>query len=226
MQTKADTPLILAIDSSGETASVCLSREEQVLAIRINEDQKDHAAWIHTAIQDLFAASGEDLKKIDAVAVSSGPGSYTGIRVGMSTAKGICFALDKPLITIGTLEMMARAARGFTTGLICPLIDARRMEVFYALYDSNLKEIEAPAAKILQHDSFSAYLREHQIVFTGSGAKKLKEITGPANNALFPNISYDCSHLLTSAVLLFRKNKFADLAYFDPLYVKEFYMKK
>src|SRR5574343_439289 len=120
--------IILNIDCAQETAAVGIARDGECLAMRSNAQQTDHASWIHLAIKELFAETGISLTQTNAVAVTSGPGSYTGLRVGMATAKGFCYALQKPLICVPTLEMMAYAARHTTATLICPMIDARRME--------------------------------------------------------------------------------------------------
>ncbi len=216
-------PIILAIDTAQESASVCLTKNKHLVATRLNTRQMDHAIWIHSALEEIRKEAGIDWNQVDAIAVSNGPGSYTGLRVGLSTAKGLCFALQKPLITISTLEMMAWGMKEYATDLICPLIDARRMEVFYAIYSKNIELIEGPSAKILQQKSFDNFLNEHQIVFAGSGSKKLQELPFSHENATFVNIVFDCSLLILPSLDKFGKGEFADLAYTEPLYVKEFY---
>src|SRR6266513_982784 len=129
--------LLLNIDTAIETASICLSKDGNVLHLSINENQKDHAAWLTVAIQEMMQNSGYQLNQLNAIAVTIGPGSYTGLRVGLSTAKGLCYVLKIPLLTIGTLEMMAFAAKQNPVDLLCPMIDARRMEVFTAVYDKD-----------------------------------------------------------------------------------------
>jgi tRNA threonylcarbamoyladenosine biosynthesis protein TsaB len=136
--------LLLHIDTAVENASVCISKNGELIGIAENKNQKDHATWIQPAIQSLMKEAVYNLKELDAVAVSNGPGSYTGLRVGLATAKGLCFALNKPLITLSTLEVMTIAALNIPISNInyfCPLIDARRMEVFTAIYDISLKTI-------------------------------------------------------------------------------------
>src|SRR5689334_17760726 len=125
--------LVLNIDTAVETASICLSEDRKILQVSINENQKDHAAWLSVAIQNMMINAGYRLNQLHAIGITIGPGSYTGLRVGLSAAKGLCYALNIPLITIGTLEMMAFAAKDEPADLLCPLIDARRMEVFTAL---------------------------------------------------------------------------------------------
>ena len=134
--------LILNIDTALETAFVCLSNGNEVLQSSVNETQKDHATWLHTAITNLLQKTGHSVNELEAVAVSIGPGSYTGLRVGLASAKGFCYALNIPLIAISTLKIIALAASNEVQGatIICPMIDARRMEVFTLLYDIDLME--------------------------------------------------------------------------------------
>ncbi|MDX1956508.1 MAG: tRNA (adenosine(37)-N6)-threonylcarbamoyltransferase complex dimerization subunit type 1 TsaB [Chitinophagaceae bacterium] len=216
-------PFILAIDTAQESASVCIAKDKHLVAIRTNNNQKDHAVWIHNALEEIRIEAGIAWNELDAVAISNGPGSYTGLRVGLSTAKGLCYTLDKPLITIGTLEMMAWGMKELATDLICPLIDARRMEVYYAVYDKALLPIEEPSAKILQQKSFDNYIYDRQIVFAGSGSFKLKELMHGHENATFINLMFDSSLLILPSLDKYLKGQFADLAYVEPLYVKEFY---
>ena len=214
--------IILNIDTSVETASVCLAKDGEMLRLLMNENKKDHASWLHVAILKMFQETGYTMPDVQAVAVSIGPGSFTGLRIGLSTAKGLCYAQHIPLITIGTLEMMAFAARDEAVDLLCPLIDARRMEVFTAVYDKTLLQIIPPAAIIIDEKSFAALLSSNKILFLGDGRKKLQSII-TNNNASFSNASGNASHLVPLSHKRFRNNEFADLAYIEPLYLKEFY---
>lgn len=214
--------LILHIDSSQETASVCLSRERQELGIRINDNQYDHASWIHTAIADMMQIAGLTLQELNAISVTIGPGSYTGLRVGLATAKGLCYALQIPLITISTLEMMAAAVQPQAVEFICPMIDARRMEVFSAIYDKNLTIVSNPAAILLDETTYHSFITAHRIVFCGSGSKKFKPLVQSANTT-FIELSFSSSALIGLAFNRFLKNEFASLAYAEPVYLKEFY---
>jgi len=214
--------LILNIDTSTETASVCLSKEGRILLLKKNDQQKDHASWLHVAIKQLMEEAGIELNLIDAVAVTIGPGSYTGLRVGLSAAKGICFALEKPLITVNTLLVMASAIKHEAADLLCPMIDARRMEVFTAIYTKELEAIKKPMAMIIDENSFSEELQSNTICFSGSGSIKLKA-TLKNPNAVFSDVLFDATHLVTLAEPLYEKKQFADLAYTEPLYLKEFY---
>ena len=214
--------LILNIDTSLDTASVCLGNNDGVLQVAINDNQKDHAAWIHTAINKLLKETGFPLKSLEAIAVSIGPGSYTGLRIGLSSAKGLCYALDIPLITISTLKMIASAVKQNATDLICPMVDARRMEVFTGLYNRDLLEISAARALIIDETSFDTFLSSHKILFCGNGSKKLQNILS-SPNASFIEIIPNASQLSDLSQNCYINKQFANLAYSEPLYIKEFY---
>jgi tRNA threonylcarbamoyladenosine biosynthesis protein TsaB len=217
--------LILNIDTALDTASVCLSKDNELLHMAVNENQKDHATWLHTAIAEVLQKTGHTINELRAVAVSIGPGSYTGLRVGLASAKGFCYALNIPLIAISTLKMIALATKNdrvIHENMICPMIDARRMEVFTAMYDINLIEVRTATAMIIDENSFSAMLESNRILFCGNGCKKLQKIiTSP--NALFSNTAANAWHLAQLAFNCFRNKEFASLAYIEPLYIKEFY---
>jgi tRNA threonylcarbamoyladenosine biosynthesis protein TsaB len=221
-------PILLNIDTATEHASVCISDGETVLALNGSQDQKNHASFIQPAIEALSRETGIALKNIDAVAVTAGPGSYTGLRVGLASAKGICYALQKPLILVNTLEVMANALHKAISPsdnpktLLCPLIDARRMEVFTAVYTSALNEIQAPHALILDPLSFTDLLVNHPVYFSGSGHVKLKTLITPPN-AFFSTVQHTAADLASRAVISYESNRFADIAYSEPLYVKEFF---
>jgi len=222
--------LILNIDTATEQASVCLAVSGKSLAVRLNNIQKDHAAWLHTAIQEVMQEAKKEMNEIKAVAVTAGPGSYTGLRVGMASAKGICYALNVPLILENTLYVMARAAitQWKNTNnvkdelLICPMIDARRMEVFTAVYSWDLKEIAAPVAKELENDFFMTFLNKGSILFIGSGILKAKSLLKNPK-FLFYDLIYNGLHLAELTHEKYENKQFANLAYSEPIYIKEFY---
>lgn len=216
---------ILNIDTATETAGVCLSKDNKVLAVLSSIDQKSHASFIQPAIASLTEQTGVDLRDLSAVAVTGGPGSYTGLRVGMATAKGICYSLEKPLIVVNTLEVMAVAAIENTSNeikLFCPLIDARRMEVFTAIYNRLLQTTLAPQAMVLEEQSFADFLETGLVQFSGSGMKKLSEISGHPN-ARFADIQHHAGHLAQLSFKSFTNGHFTDLAYSEPLYLKAFF---
>ncbi len=213
---------ILNIDTALSVASVCISKNDESIVLTINKQQHGHAAWLHQTIKDSLEKAGCSISQLEAVAVSIGPGSYTGLRIGLSSAKGLCYALKIPLITIKTTEMLASAVKNEAEDLICPAIDARRMEIFTAVYDKELNEIKAPHALIISENSFQEYLADHKILFCGDGHKKFQSVLVSKQIDYSDHIA-DASHLSTLAIDRFRKKKFADIAYSEPLYVKEFY---
>lgn len=224
-------PIILHIDTATENAGVCLSRDGKILHLLENREQKNHAAFVQPAIEALVEETGIKLAEISAVAATSGPGSYTGLRVGLASAKGICYALHKPLILVNTLEVMAQAllTRCNSTeqpidpaALVCPLIDARRMEVFTAIYDTSLHTILPPQAMILDSSAFQEFTRTKQVHFCGSGQFKLKDLLSH-ENVIFHHTEHSVSDLAVLADKAFESQHFADLAYSEPFYVKEFF---
>ena len=218
--------LILNIDTATETATVSLAADGKVLQCISNANQKDHAAFIQPAIQQLLEHNQIAINSLDAIAVVNGPGSYTGLRVGMASAKGLCYALGKPLISIGTLELMAASAveqvAPKTGQWFCPMIDARRMEVFTAVYDDLGNVIVEPCAMILDEQSFADLLADHRLIFFGNGADKYMTIQQHAN-AVFKKIVVDVAVLSRLTWELNQQQKFTSLAYSEPFYIKAFY---
>lgn len=214
--------LILNIDTAVNAASVCLAKDGNILSFAKNENQKDHSSWLHIAIKEVFEKNALQLDSLDAIAVTEGPGSYTGLRIGMATAKGICYALHKPLITLNTLLVMANAAKNENADLLCPMIDARRMEVFTALYSKTLELIKQPVAMTVDEKSFDEKLVSNTICFFGNGSDKFQQIKNNSR-AIFKDLNVDASSMIGLAEGRFQERKFADLAYAEPLYLKEFY---
>lgn len=218
--------LILNIDTALEKAHVSIAKNGQVLGSLKSESQKEHASFLQSAIQQLIKTTGIHLSELDAVAVTSGPGSYTGLRVGMASAKGLCYALKKPLISIGSLEVLTDSAIQLFpelhgSVLLCPMIDARRMEVFTAVYRNDLSIIEPPCALILNEFSFEKVLKNDKMVFFGTGSAKWRTICGHPN-AIFEEVSNLSETMSRQTNLFFSQKKFTDLAYSEPFYLKEF----
>jgi tRNA threonylcarbamoyladenosine biosynthesis protein TsaB len=213
---------LLHIDTAVVSASVCLSFKDDIIGFLSNPLQKDSASWIQTGIRQLMETAGIDLQLLNAVSVSAGPGSYTGLRVGMATAKGLCYALNIPLITINTLKMMAVAAQNEEGEVFCPMIDARRMEVFAAFYGKSLEEIIPPSNIILDENSFSEILKNERVVFFGNGSNKFKTLI-KTQNARFAEVEANAKHLVTLSWAAFKQQLFANLAYSEPDYGKAFY---
>ena len=218
--------LLLNIDTSSETASICLSKETNILQFALNENQKDHAAWLHGAIEKMVDGSGFKIKDLQAIAVTIGPGSYTGLRVGLSAAKGLCYALNIPLITENTLKVMASSVLDQITNLsnpiICPMLDARRMEVFTAIYTPDLQELMAPGSMILNESSFADLMTQYSVLFTGSGTIKWKQIY-QGRNAFIAPLPPLGVYLAALSYKKFTNHLFADLKYTEPLYLKAFH---
>jgi tRNA threonylcarbamoyladenosine biosynthesis protein TsaB len=222
--------LILNIDTATEFASVCLSNNEEVLAIEYSHNQKNHASFLQPAIQQLLKSNNLTLAAIDAIALTNGPGSYTGLRVGLASAKGLCYALNKPLIALNTLEVMAQAAMQETSNqqttnnnfLYCPMIDARRMEVFTAIYTAQLKLVLEPTARIIDEASFAEQLATQPIIFSGNGHQKLKSLLNNTH-AHYSNVQHNASHIVPLALQAFMAKQFDNLAYSQPFYLKEFF---
>ena len=214
--------LILNIDSAQEQASVCLAKGSKILLELSNDNQQDHASWLHVAIADIMNRTGYVMNDLDAIAVSNGPGSYTGLRVGLAAAKGICYALNKPLIAVNTLETMALSVQSEASDLICPLIDARRMEVFTAVYDKSLTILSGPRSLVVDFTSFGEFLSNHNIIFCGSGVEKLKHIL-IHTNATFSSTKTTSKYLAELGLEYYKQQRFADLAYTEPFYLKEVY---
>lgn len=217
-------PLLLNIDTAVASASVCLADGDDVLGTAVNPSEKESAAWLHPAIQSLFLENNVSPDKIDAVAVSAGPGSYTGLRVGMATAKGLCYALQVPLIAVSTLHMMAASAQASATAgqLLCPMIDARRMEVFTALYDEHLNEIMPAVNLILDERPFASWLEKYRVLFFGNGAQKAAPLISH-RCATLANIGTSAAHMAGLSRQKFALRQFADPAYVEPFYGKAFY---
>ncbi len=218
--------LILQIDTSLENAFVCISENGIVVEAVSNSVQKEHAGFIHQTIKKLTESHAIQLNSLSAIAVTEGPGSYTGLRVGLASAKGFSYALHKPLITIGSLHMIAKDMINSDSitfdknDLFCPLIDARRMEAFTALFDYNMNQIEAPSAKILDENKFMETLINQRMFFGGSGAKKFQDICNH-NNAFFLESQNFPSSMAMLSYQKFLASDFANLAHCEPLYVKE-----
>jgi tRNA threonylcarbamoyladenosine biosynthesis protein TsaB len=221
---------ILNIHTTSENAIVNVSSEGKIIASATNSQQKDHAAFLHIAIKKILHEGDIKTKAISAVGVTGGPGSYTGIRVGLATAKGLCFALEIPMMMFNTLELMAFSAIKKPRAKVeeeanfCPMIDARRMEVFAAVFDQNMNEVTPPIALILNEKSFEELAREKAFYYFGSGAEKFKNLIQNRNQ----HMHYLPSNISSEALAAwswnkFQKKEFTNLVNAHPLYVKEFY---
>lgn len=217
--------LILQIETATQVCSAALSLNGETIALKEVQANNIHAGSLTLFIQEVMTSGGYSYADLDAIAVSKGPGSYTGLRIGVSTAKGLCFALDKPLIAIGTLGMMSKGflrANPDYKGLICPMIDARRMEVFTAVFDSSLSTIEPVSAKIIDKQSFADQLSQSAITFIGDGAEKCKAALHHPNAFFSADNFNSAGNMSELSFEAFSNEHFEDLAYFEPFYLKDF----
>ena len=223
--------LILSLDTSTTVCSVALHRQNDLSANALLGCyelfiERTSSAMLTTLIHDLVGQAGYALTELDAIAVAKGPGSYTGLRISVSTAKGLCFALDKPLLAINTLTAMAEQVRPYFPGnhFLCPMIDARRMEVYCALYGTDGQEVQPTAANIIDEQSFTDWLAERPVVFFGDGAEKCRAILGVHPNAVFPATTVLPSARTIGQLALdaFNQGQFENVATFEPFYLKEF----
>jgi tRNA threonylcarbamoyladenosine biosynthesis protein TsaB len=223
--------LILNIETSTPVCSVAISRNSEIVGILESSEEKSHASHLALFIQDIFAENSIEKEMIDAVAVSRGPGSYTGLRIGVSTAKGIAYALNKPLIAIDTLQAMAYGAvqllysqrRKFPDNAwLCPMIDARRMEVYTSFYDFDLNQQRDIKAEIIEKESFKKILAHRSVFFFGNGAEKCKQVLNYPNGYFIDNFKPSAKYLVPFSNEKFQQNTFEDVAYFEPFYLKDF----
>lgn len=217
--------LILSIETATPTCSVALHAGAQLVAVQSLHIANSHAESLLLTIDHLFSITPYDKKDLAAVAVSGGPGSYTGLRIGTATAKGLCYALNIPLIAVGTLEAMAHGMQPYNTtqALLCPMIDARRMEVYCLLVDAQGKMLEVPHPQVMDESSFQAWLADYPVLFFGDGAAKCEPLLGAHPHATFiEDICPSAQHIGALAYVRFQQAVFEELAYFEPLYLKPF----
>jgi len=221
--------LILNLETSTQVCSACLSRGSEIIGWKEDTEGRNHAKLLTLFIDEILRESDIKPEELDAIAVSKGPGSYTGLRIGVSAAKGMAFALSIPLISINTLKMMAsgyvqenESLSADKNILLCPMIDARRMEVYSALYTPQLIEYRKVEAEIIDENSYKDIIKENRIIIIGDGATKCSEYLKS------PKIKIDTSFIVSSkymaplSALKYKEKQFEDLAYFEPFYLKDF----
>ena len=217
---------ILHIETSTDVCSVALSEDGAVLFSKEDFDGPQHAVTLGVFIDELLSMADSHAKPIDAVAVSCGPGSYTGLRIGASMAKGICYGRNIPLIALPTLKVMSVPVLLMDElpedALLCPMIDARRMEVYAAIYDRALNPVKEVSADIITGDSYAEYLEEHPVYFFGNGAAKCKGVITHKNARFIDGIQPLAKWMFPLADRQFLDGTFQDVAYFEPFYLKEF----
>jgi tRNA threonylcarbamoyladenosine biosynthesis protein TsaB len=214
--------IILNIETSTKNCSVSIADTGKIIAIKeLNNGNYSHAEVLHPFIENMLAQGSVSKDEIDAIAVSKGPGSYTGLRIGVSAAKGLSFALSVPLISIDTLTSLSYAI-SIDKGLIVPMLDARRMEVYAAVFDKQHHIIREIKAEIIDETSFLAALEQGEVHFLGDGAHKCKEIITHRNAVFVDDMFPSSREMAVLSYHKFKKNDFEDLAYFEPFYLKDF----
>ena len=215
---------ILAIETSTEICSIALGKDAQCLALVENDKENSHAEKILLYVDEVLQQANISLSELSAVCISEGPGSYTGLRIGTSSAKGLCYALNIPLIAVSTLQSMAWGAREKfpNHNQYCPMIDARRMEVYSAFYDSDLNIVVPPINVIVDENAYSEFLQNDAVVFSGNAVEKTKSLLTSGGNAVFSETKTSARYLLELGYKKYMQKDFADTAYFEPFYLKEF----
>lgn len=216
--------IILNIETATTNCSVSLSKNGNAIFTKEINEGFTHAENLHTFISDVLKETGIKPSELNAIAVSKGPGSYTGLRIGVSAAKGLCYALSIPLIGINTLHIMSAIASQLNTNtLLCPMLDARRMEVYTAIYDQQLNEVKATEALILSEESVTRFTNERPISFFGDGMPKCKTLLSQFEQHRFiDGIIPSAKAMSLLSYKLFCEQKFEDVAYFEPFYLKDF----
>ena len=214
-------PYILNIETATKNCSVALAKEGKTIVYKeIAEEGYSHAERLHVFIEEIIKEAGITFQDLSAVAVSQGPGSYTGLRIGVSAAKGLCFALDIPLIAVDTLQVLASQAT-VSDGLVIPMLDARRMEVYSAIFNSNFDKIRAVEAEIITEDSFLDF--QETLYFVGDCAEKCKAVLTKQNFVFLEEIKYPSAKEMSFLSFeKYKKNDTVDVAYFEPYYLKDF----
>jgi len=219
---------ILCVDTSSFICSVSVFENLSLISSNSTEVEKSHSKFIIQLIDQSLKDANIKINEIDAFAVSMGPGSYTGLRIGVSTIKGLCYSLEKPLISINTLEILSKSAlnhiNNYNDFFICPMIDARRMEVFTKMLDNNFNEVEKDKALILDDKSFNDIGVGKLIYFFGDGSNKFQKITNNKNFHFIDNIISSSKHMGELANIKYENNQFENLTTFEPFYIKDFFI--
>lgn len=226
---------ILHIETATRVCSVALSSHNRIIAIRENNTGGySHSSLLTLYIEEVLKEADIDIESLSAVSVSMGPGSYTGLRIGVSAAKGLCYGLDIPLIAVDTplamtyhCKKLLSKNKGYICvealeSVFCPMIDARRMEVYTCLFNCSLERMGEIEARIIEPESYSELLDGHKVIFFGDGAEKCKQLITRKNAIFLDNVDTSAAGLVAPALEKFLNNDFVDLAYFEPFYLKDF----
>ncbi len=214
--------LILNLETATTNCSVSLAEDGKLLALKEeNSAGYSHAEQLHYFIEEVMETAGKPLADLDAIAVSKGPGSYTGLRIGVSAAKGLCYALGIPLLATATLDSLARQIR-VNSGLIIPMLDARRMEVYSKVLDHNFSELRETKAEVLDENSYREYAEKGKVYLPGSGAEKCRDLFDDPNFEYREDLVPSAREMATLSYERYREGLFEDVAYFEPYYLKDF----
>jgi tRNA threonylcarbamoyladenosine biosynthesis protein TsaB len=213
---------ILNIETSTKNCSVGLAKNGEIVALKeLNNGAYSHAEKLHAFIQEVVTESAIQFSDLAAIAISKGPGSYTGLRIGVSAAKGLCFALDIPLISVSTLQSLA-LSMSITNGVIIPVLDARRMEVYSSVFNAENKKLRVVKAEIISSTSFQEYLEKGKVYLIGDGVEKCKGIINHKNAFFIDDKLPSANQMSTLSFKKFKISNFEDVAYFEPFYLKDF----
>ena len=212
----------MCLETATTNCSVGIARDGKLVALKEdNSKNYSHAEKLHVFIKELLDEANMKAGELDAIAVSKGPGSYTGLRIGVSAAKGLCFSLDIPLISVPTLDLLARQIEN-AEGFIVPMLDARRMEVYAAVFDNRFRQLRETKAQVLDENSFSEYLEKDKVHFIGNGVSKFEEIC-KSPNAVYHKAKFPSAREMAAlADSKYKKSDIEDVAYFEPYYLKDF----
>lgn len=218
--------VILNLETATTNCSVSVSQRGEILAL-VEENRKEysHAELLHVFIEQAIQNAGCTMEDISAVAVSKGPGSYTGLRIGVAAAKGLCYALNVPLIAVSTLESMARQFE-VDRGFLIPVLDARRMEVYSSVYNAGYEQVRETLAEVIDENSFAEYTAQDTVYLIGAGAEKCEQMLSHQNFRFYPKKVPSAKEMALISHDLFQKGQLEDLAYFEPYYLKEFILQK
>ena len=218
--------MILNLETASTNCSVSVAHNGQLVSlVEENSPNYSHSEQLHLFIDQSIRKAGISFEQLDAVAVSKGPGSYTGLRIGVSAAKGLCYALDIPLISVGTLKSLAHSV-SVDKGVIIPMLDARRMEVYAAVFDSDHRELRKTWAEIITPNSFEEYYTGQPVYLVGSGAEKCKEVLTNPNIKFDPSVVPTAKTLANLSFKKYQAKQFENTAYFEPFYLKDFIVTK
>ncbi|GLU42676.1 tRNA (adenosine(37)-N6)-threonylcarbamoyltransferase complex dimerization subunit type 1 TsaB [Allomuricauda sp. NBRC 101325] len=219
--------LILNLETATTNCSVSISKDNEIIVLKENNAASySHSEQLHVFIKEALEEASLSFSDIDAIAISKGPGSYTGLRIGVSAAKGLCFSLDVPLISIPTLQSMSLQVNVQPGELVIPVLDARRMEVYSCVYDSNYREVRETLAEIIDEETFKEFASDKKVYIVGSGAEKCRGVLQHPHFVFDESVVPSAKEMAQLASQKFSTQQFEDVAYFEPYYLKDFVLQQ